>query len=212
MTDIINNVFTSFEEADLFPIKLIKVDCREKFTEEELQSMMSFIDNEISYGRYNKTKDYPKYQTEANAFLNPVFEKFKDIFYRSCYAYIKNIEGFTKFKNATKIVSSQCWGYRSDININSNDLRGPWHNHHPALLSGVFYLKLPKDDNNCGTEFQDPLATVKGLISTQIIYPQEHFLIIFPGWLFHRSILSKSSNNRYVLAADAFAGVQNVRN
>ena len=211
MTETINHVFTSFEETDLFPLKLIKIDCRDKFTSDELKSMMSFIDNEISYGRYLMDKDYPKYQTFANAFLFPEFSKFKNIFYRACYAYIKNIEGFTKYKNLTKIISSQCWGYRSDIHSNSPTLRGPWHNHNPSLLSGVFYLKLPKDDNNCGTEFQDPLAPMKGAVHTNTIYPQELFLILFPGWLLHRSVLSNSEDYRYVLAADAFAGVNDVR-
>lgn len=74
-----------------------------------------------------------------------------------------------------------------------------WHHHGNATMSFVYYLELPK--GTPGTELMDP-------ITKEIHQPpvEEGDILMFPGFLFHRSPENQSSEMKSVIAFNAFYG------
>lgn len=77
------------------------------------------------------------------------------------------------------------------------------HLHPRAFMSGVYYLRVPTNSGNI--IFKDPRPAAEwednGLIynkvaSTSYIPVQEGMLLLFPGWLRHRTELNKSKEQR----------------
>ena len=102
--------------------------------------------------------------------------KYKDqlycLFIESCKKYYKNLQVFyTPFK---------LWSYYTDENYHEGEV---WHNHkNTCSLCGVLYLKTVK---GCGIELRH-----KNKIS--YIEPKTYDLLIFPGFLDHKPLISKT--------------------
>ena len=105
-------------------------------------------------------------------------------------------------KPGPKKVSCQMWG-----NIN---YRGNWnnlHEHTGAFISGVYYVKVPKD-SGC-LILRDPRTIIKDEQSAEpdrhmTILPEEGLLFLFPGYLEHMVTPSESDESRISIAFNVY--------
>lgn len=89
----------------------------------------------------------------------------------------------------------------------------PLHAHPASILSGVFYLKIP--DNSPPIIFNDPRDHYKyiqyptkfgnpremyKLLSEYVVNPTEGMILMWPSWLEHQVLASKSSEDRIAIA------------
>lgn len=88
------------------------------------------------------------------------------------------------------------------------------HNHSPAPLTASFYLSKPENSGNI--IFENPLSTLlryqpyKGLGDTEnyasafdeTIEVDEGELVIFPGWLMHKTEINRSTKERIIIGFD----------
>mgnify|MGYP003647505484 CR=1 FL=1 len=123
-------------------------------------------------------------------------------------------------KKFTDIVNPICKKFASEVNISlENPKIDYWlqdyksnqsmelHSHPGSLLSGVYYIRA--NENAGSISFQNPnpyLYFQKHIDKSRMNYnhtvkPQKGMLILFPGYLFHKTIPSKNPNvQRTVLA------------
>ena len=107
-----------------------------------------------------------------------------------------------ELKPGRKKVSPQIWG-----NINN---RGNWnnlHEHNGAFVSGVYYVKYPKD-SGC-LILRDPRTIILTPESAETdkhitILPQEGLLFLFPGYLEHMVTPSETDESRISIAFNLF--------
>ena len=89
------------------------------------------------------------------------------------------------------------------INVNN---KGDWNMYHDHLgvdLSGVYYVKVPKDSGDI--TFKDPRTGsesdhIVGLPTHMPLVPQEGVLLMFPAFLEHMVTPSKSDEERISIA------------
>jgi len=97
------------------------------------------------------------------------------------------------------------------ININSPGSYNIEHRHPNSLISGVFYLKVPK--NSGPIVFTNPMPSFDMIWSKRVVdvynaytsvehthNPIDNALVLFPSWLSHRVERNKSNENRISLA------------
>ena len=121
--------------------------------------------------------------------LEIYFSKFKD----ENITYIKNWPSNFRFVSWSNRLKKQ--GY----NIS--------HIHPGGWISGVFYLKIPKNikDNEAGIEFSlhgDDYYIVNDNIPSKLLQPLEGDIILFPSSLFHKTIPFESDEERVCIAFD----------
>ena len=93
------------------------------------------------------------------------------------------------------------------FNINNLKHSNKLHNHSGAFLSGVFYVKIPK--NSGKLYFQNVKASHDNCFKSKTlntynkyrsnyynITPKENLLVLFPGWLDHLVESNNSNENR----------------
>lgn len=156
--------------------------------------MVTNIDTVIANGDY--WKNSPPYQTNINIFGLPSEDwiNLKMSFIWSCFAYMKQ---------ERQIKSIKSWGYKTNIDTQENR-DNYWHQHlrdDSLVLSGVFYLHLPEDEEFAylgGTE----LAHDKPEGKTEYCPGRLGHWIIFPGKTWHRPGILESNEWRYIVAAD----------
>ena len=172
-------------------------------------SVFDHLDNEamvkhcIDYKRDNPSVEISNdggYQSEALSGIHlPLNELFKDIDY-TCNAYCQRLG----MKMPTKI--DNLW-----ININPPGSYNIEHRHPLSLISGVFYLSVPKDSG--GLVFTNPIDKFdmffgKNVVDNYTPYnsachefkPVNNELVLFPSFLSHRVMTNKSDENRISLA------------
>ena len=81
------------------------------------------------------------------------------------------------------------------------------HIHPGGWVSGVFYLKIPKNKKNdeAGIEFSlhgDNYYIVNNNIPTKTLHPEVGEIVLFPSSLFHRTIPFESDEERVCIAFD----------
>ena len=166
--------------------------------EEHRSDIATDVRSIINQGDYYKNA--PKYQTTMEVFSikKPIWSKLRMSFYWSCFAYNKGEVAISHIKSWGVITSKKWEEPRDDL----------WHHHawyansHLPRLSGIFYVKLPKEnlgDPECGTEFAP-----KGVEDKERFWvpPLIGHWVIYPANLFHRPGLLKSEEERIVVAAD----------
>lgn len=167
-------------------------------TQEDINCYIDYIDDHFE--RFGHVcDDIPTFQTDARLFYDPFFYKLKYSFIFSCTSYLNsNLTGI-EFK-------SWCYmDYYDNWKIKNPEHQ--WHDHGVELsppyfegkqkLSGIFYLRIPKDDllyNYASTEF----------INNDDIYYEKFTWFIYPSHLVHRPGKILSNKKRYCLAADIF--------
>jgi uncharacterized protein (TIGR02466 family) len=94
----------------------------------------------------------------------------------------------------------------------------PQHTHSNCALSGVFYVKAPK---NCGNiVFQDPSWVAKSMIYNKNaefpkdqtrydVSPEDGMMIIFPSWLPHSTKKNLSTDSRIIISFNIEWGEMN---
>lgn len=197
-----NSLMPFFGVANIFPIKIFRVDCSKEVDSHYVKTLTDLIDDEIEKGHV--CDNDPRHQTSRNLFLHDQAQLIKELFVRSVRTYIANSPDSFNLNLEIEVSDCRGWGFRSNKESNNNHVKGPWHNHSPSPITGVFYLKSPKDDWSCGTEFNNPLGMFKSVQDVAVIDPLKLNWIIFPGWLQHRSVLTSSNDYRYIIAADCF--------
>ena len=155
--------------------------------------MQSDIAELINQGHY--WTNSPPYQTNVNVFGLPGEEwnNLKMSFIWSCFAFMGQ---------ERQIKTIKSWGYKTNVDT-QEDRDMYWHQHlRPpnVVLSGVYYLKMPKDCNlrTSGTELAH--TTPEG--KTEFTEAREGHWIIFPGKTWHRPGILESKDWRYIVAAD----------
>lgn len=201
-----NSSEIKIKRSDVFPTTLIQYDYSCCFTEKEQELMVKDIDSMIDSGEYQH--DNPLYQTKSFLFRedrSEVWKHLKETFFISCKNYLDTVENFCKDQTTLSPIYAKAWGYKSWKSSNQNqDDPAPEHNHIPALLSGIFYLKIPPESSTMGTEFLDPRSQWSA--STRNVHSDfiELSWCIFPGWMYHRPCLIDVEEPRYTIAADLY--------
>lgn len=195
-------------KLDLFPTSIIQVQCEEFSTQEQLE-MIESIDMLIENGLYGKPPlpTFQTYQILFNTDAPAIWQKLKKSFIKCCEIYLNSVESFCPNQSNVKFTSCAAWAFKKD---SSNIEDNPWHNHNPAFLSGVFYLKVP--NKNSGTEFMDPRNAPADGMRNAFIESPELSWSIFPGWLPHKSCIYDDNHDRYVVAANVYAAVKYTEN
>ena len=157
------------------------------------QQMIIDIDNTIDSGNY--WKNSPPYQTDINIFglQTENWNNLKMSFIWSAFAYMKQ---------ERQIKTIKSWGYKTNLET-QEDRNNYWHQHirdASIVLSGVYYIKLPKDANldTSGTELAH--TTPEG--DTTYVPAKEGHWLIFPGKTWHRPGILENNDWRYIVAAD----------
>jgi hypothetical protein len=197
-----------YQTFDIFPTQVIRVDVSKTITEDDINTMIVNIDTMCEEKKdLNPVEDAPKYQSKPMLFREgspQVWKKLQQTFHESCGVYLNSLEDFCKYQKSLQIAGSVAWFYKSWNSLNK-DQTNPWHDHTPAFLSGVFYVKVPNSDaTEGGTEFMDPRKVEANYARRVHIHPMEMTWLIFPSWLNHRSNRCKSEDPRYVIAADLY--------
>jgi|GEM_PF-3390091 len=190
----------------IFPTNVLQIDFSDVITKEDQELMTKSVDELIEGGCYEKTPYHPKYQTKFILFNDSapkIWLKLKQTFIESCYFYIKNVDHFTNNTDSMRVIDTHAWCYKGWKSLNEEQ-NNPWHNHNPAFLAGVFYLKIPNNANCGGTELGDPRFPECQGTRNFMTSPMEFTWSIFPGWLPHRSVYIDSEEPRYVIAANAY--------
>jgi uncharacterized protein (TIGR02466 family) len=120
---------------------------------------------------------------------------------------IKEIENISREYVKALSLTSNVSAVASWININPPGAFNQRHDHPLCLVSGVFYVKAPKDCGNI--EFVHPSSAKmnRDWVDKQVRYapcnspawsvePEENMLYIFPGWLEHTVYPNKSKEDR----------------
>ena len=167
------------------------------FSKDDKNFIISHLEeNFFNIGKIEKK--YPGYQTlyDHNLFqinYDP-FEKLKKTFIQSCKDYV-NISKI-KFNIDHEKYESRCWCYLNWKDSNRSDQEFHIHNRsNPFTISGIFYLKMPDDDENVGTKFLlgGNLITLPSITNSWFIFPSNYGHI--PGNL-------TNTKKRYVISAD----------
>jgi hypothetical protein len=93
------------------------------------------------------------------------------------------------------------------IQTNESWVDGPWHHHHPATLSGCYYVQVPptKDPAEGLLMFQRPEPNNIFCENMAAVRPVEGCLTIFPSYLMHRPMPTPSATDwRIAICMDAF--------
>lgn len=186
---------------EVFSTKIIQFDVSDVITEDIRNDLVTQIDNLCEIKTENGPIDLnanPAIQSKTFLFDEgspECFAKLKESFLVCCSNYLEQA-GHTDIRYA----HSRAWFFKTWADLNQ---KNDFHNHHPAVLSGVFYLKGTDHKDASGTVFENPNYT-----STQAriasFEPKIGSWIIFPGNIYHKNDDIKSNIPRYVIAADFF--------
>lgn len=185
------------EEYNVFPTKILSIDVSEVITTSDTDTMISTIDDLILNHPDCLSKDGAlKYQSKTFLFAKEapeVFQKLRNTFLKCCEIYLQSYNFQHKFTD------TRAWFFKTD---NSLQQQISWHEHYPALLSGVFYLR----SKEIGTIFKtsNPTSFEKEPIE---IAPKDLSWTIFPSSMEHSNNSITTSNPRYVIAADYFVSL-----
>lgn len=180
-------------------------------TSDDHHLMMKHTDELIDKGQVQPCPPAPLYQTNPIVFRDDTTEEFlklRETFVHACSVYLQSVPDFSPNQRAVQPASTGAWVYKGWKDLNETQTN-PWHNHNPAFLSGVYYLKVPHSDTSTGgTEFHDPRFPEAQGTRHQQVAPLEKTWIIFPGWLSHKTNYADSNDPRYVVAANLYVTVR----
>lgn len=207
----LKNYTMKYQEYKLFPTHVMRFDCSEIITQNDVNTMISDIDKICEDGSYIQDNEQtPKYQSKPILFLDSApetWQKLRYTFLDSCQHYLNLVDNFTLNQKSLKFTGARAWFYKGWKSFNATQ-SNPWHNHNPSFLSGVFYLSVPINNTGTGgTEFMDPRHNESHSCAAQIIEPVNLTWVIFPGWLYHKSNYCDTETPRYVIAADSYVKV-----
>ena len=133
--------------------------------------------------------------------MNPIFKNFYNWLDGIAMDIIVNQYGYDK--NMLYTIQNS-W-----INLHSPGGSTEIHHHGPAIISVATYLHMP--ENGGYIEFKDPLEYNKGyfpvageddISNWKVVPTLTNDVVLFPGWLRHRTQKNKSKENRWVLTTN----------
>ena len=204
-----------YKTFELFPTTAMKFDVSKKISDDDKSVMIQDIDemernnlhlqiNELTPRLQSLPvlfhQDYPYVNKKSWATLQATFVE-------CCYQYLHSVENFYKDPNDIQYTGSRAWFFKHNNDIGEK-YKIPAHNHHPSFLSGVFYLHVPGDGRQGGTELCDPRGSAQRATRMVEILPSPLAWLIFPGWLDHVSGRTSTTDSRYVVAADCYVKVR----
>lgn len=158
--------------------------------------MITDIKQSVDEGKY--WDNSPPFQANFNVFGLPGdhWNNMKMSFIWSCFAYLKR---------DAQIKTIKAWSYMTSLKYPYEDRNLYWHNHErpgSVVLSGVFYLHIPKGVNTltAGTEFS-PMGPENDQGRFFAEAKQGHW-VIWPGKAWHRPGILQSQEDRFIIAAD----------
>jgi len=165
----------------------------EIITFDDRANMVRDVKKEIDAG--NILKDQPKFQ--------PNFVPFDQtqLHWNKLYqSFILSVNDF--LGKVVPIVGTRSWSFMTTVD-NVEDREKLWHHHHHDLeyktVSGVYYLNMPHEDLECGTEFAPNGPKNK---ETFMLPPKQGQWIIYNGQEWHRPGIVKTTAPRFIVAAD----------
>lgn len=204
---------TMINTMDVFPTRIMKFDCSDQISAQDTEQMTQDVDHMISQEIYLQlTPQSPRYQSMPVLFNPDImtgqhWARLAQVFVDCCFNYIQQTPDFVRQPNNLTLTGVRGWFFKSYDTINALQ-ETPWHDHSPALLTGVFYLRVPGDHTReGGTMFRDPRGAGSCVSRDVEVAPQDLCWVIFPGWLSHRGHVCDTHDPRYVIAADCYVKV-----
>jgi hypothetical protein len=151
------------------------------------------------YGYQSRGELYSTVLLEQHEYLRVLRERFV----ATCREILRLRHGHAK-NLPFDIYAVQAWIL---VQTNESWVDGPWHNHHPATLSGCYYFQVPQ--RGAGTEgllmFQRPEPPNIFCPNMAAVQPLQGHLIVFPSYLMHRPTPCPSAETwRISINMDAF--------
>jgi hypothetical protein len=167
-------------------------------TEQDNQTACEIIREIVANGNYFTNS--PKFQTKENIFARsePVWLKYRMSFLMSVFMYLGR---------EVKVSNMMAWSFMTNLE-GAENRDNLWHNHwHPQnpnakMMSGVFYLHIPKDVKDrdyCGTEMAPNGVDQDGKF---FVRPTDGSWLIYPSNQWHRPGIVQSNDYRFILAVD----------
>jgi len=175
-----------------------KFDFSSLITEQDNQTACGIIRDIVSEGNYFTNS--PKFQTKENIFARSesVWLKYRMSFLMSVFMYLGR---------EVRVSNMMAWSYMTNLE-GAENRDNLWHNHwHPQnpnakMMSGVFYLHIPKDVKDrdyCGTEMAPNGVDGDGKF---FVRPTDGNWVIYPSDQWHRPGIVQSNDYRFILAVD----------
>jgi hypothetical protein len=175
-----------------------KFDFSSTISQTDNTEAIGIIKNIIADGNYFTNS--PKYQTKENIFgrNEAIWLKYRMSFLFSVFMYLGR---------EVKVGNMMAWSFMTNLE-GAEDRETLWHHHwHPKnpdakMLSGVFYLDIPKDVKDrdyAGTEMAPNGPAGDGKF---FVKPSDYTWLIYPSKEWHRPGIVQSNNYRFILAAD----------
>ena len=166
--------------------------------EEDMNQLTSVVKKIIDSGNYFTNS--PKFQTKENIFARQeaVWLKYRMSFLFSVFMYLGK---------EVKVSNMMAWSFMTNLQ-GAENRENLWHNHwHPTnpsnkMLSGIFYLHIPKDVQDrdyCGTEMAPNGVDQEGKF---FVRPTDYNWLIYPSNQWHRPGIVQSNDYRFILAVD----------
>ena len=200
------------ETYNVFPTALVRYDTKSVITTSDRDDMIQDIETILLDATLMQDSELAMKQ-QCRPFLfsdhlefaaKPHWAKLKSTFLDCCANYVNEVEDFHQLKSISLIPTAvRAWFYKSTASITKHTPT-VYHDHSPSFLSGIFYLAIPGDKIQGGTEFLDPRAP--GHRSCRMVQtpPTEFTWVIFPGWMEHRPMYLDLEDPRYTIAADLY--------
>lgn len=162
-------------------------------TDKDRKLMINDVRTAIDAGNYIPTQ--PKFQANFTVFDRPEFHwtKLKYSFIMSAYDFLGK---------TVPMVGMRSWSFMTSLR-HSEDRENLWHHHHHDTqyntVSGVFYLDIPVNKKECGTEFapDGPESSKR-----EMLPPKQGQWLMYWSKEWHRPGEVKSMKPRFIVAAD----------
>lgn len=174
------------------------------------KTMLADLEQKWAAGDFEKHGHGYGYQSKNELFSpqvmtdQPYLKLIRDKFIAACRQILVARYGIAK-QMPFDIYAVQGWYL---IQTAEEWVDGPWHNHHPATLSGCYYLQIPKykEANEGLLMFQRSQPPTDIFVNHQSgVVPAEGQFVIFPSYLMHRPAPCPSADKwRVTVAMDCF--------
>jgi uncharacterized protein (TIGR02466 family) len=173
---------------------------------------------------YNSFKDILEVQFELTKTNNQGSMRYDGL---CSYNASRNLHKLQEFNEVTEFISYHMFKFWEELGFNKTpSVTEMWvnkyvpgsfidtHNHAPILLTASFYLKKEKHAGNI--IFEHPMETLLKFQPHKLLQDRDYYhtlfnhevevepgdLVIFPGWLKHRTQPNNSSTDRIIIGAN----------
>lgn len=190
---------------DVFPTKIFVDESAD--TNVNHQEMMADIDEIIRDKTHVRSPFYqsrPMMFNESMPHFNHNWRELKHSFENLVWTYLSLAREEFGPPEQYKLDRTTAWFYRKDMNnLADTYSNNPMHNHHPALVVGVYYLHNPGYN---GTTLYNPNTFKHSTAMTHTVPLGEGAWVLFPGWMQHSTSSAGVADQleRTVIACNAY--------